>query len=186
MKAKIVGILSAFTASLCCVGPIVLIALGLGGLGVGAVIGKYHWYFILAGIVLLTFGWRTYLKEKRSCDAEGCEMKGKGMTRNILIAASALVLIFTAINIHTYAFGGAKELTSEQGTHVSIPVKGMTCAACEMTIESALKKHPGVYESKASTRNKNVLVAYDPNETSLDEIIATINETGYQAERPKE
>jgi len=185
MKAKIVGILSAVTASICCVGPIVLIALGLGGLGLGAAIGKYHWYFLLAAIVLLIFGWRTYFKEKKECDAERCEMKGKAITRNVLIAASTIVLVFTAINVYTYAFGGAKELTSEQGTQVSIPVKGMTCAACEVAIQTALKKHPGVYEVIASAKNETVQVAYDPAEISLEDMINVVNQTGYEATKPQ-
>ena len=67
MKAKGLGILSAITASVCCLGPIVLIVLGLGSLGLGAALGKYHWYFIFAAALILSFAWRSYFKEKKSC-----------------------------------------------------------------------------------------------------------------------
>jgi hypothetical protein len=40
MKAKYAGILSAILGSICCIGPLLLIALGLG---TGAVVmGQYH------------------------------------------------------------------------------------------------------------------------------------------------
>ena len=42
MESHKVGILSALAASVCCVGPVLLAALGLGSLGVGAFIGEYH------------------------------------------------------------------------------------------------------------------------------------------------
>ncbi|MCH7590211.1 heavy-metal-associated domain-containing protein [PVC group bacterium] len=184
MKTKNIGIFSAFTASICCVGPIALIALGLGGLGIGAAIGRYHWYFILGAILLLGIGWKSYFKEKKSCDTRGCEMKDKGITKNILIIASVIVLIFSGLNILTYASGNGNELSTQEGTQLSIPVKGMTCISCEFAVNSAVKKFPGVYEVKASAKNQKALVSYDPEKTSLDEIIEAINETGFNAEKP--
>jgi len=184
MKTKNIGIFSALTASICCVGPIVLIALGLGGLGIGAVIGKYHWYFILGAILLLGIGWKSYFKEKKFCDTRGCEMKDKGITKNILIVASVVVLIFSGLNILTDVSGNGKELSTQEGTQLSIPVKGMTCATCEFAVNSAVKNVPGIYEVRASAKNQKVLVSYDPEKTSLDEIIEAINKTGFKADKP--
>src|SRR3989338_3584349 len=107
MKAKGLGILSALPASICCLGPLLLILIGLGGLGFGAIIGKYHWYFILGSALLLAFAWRRYFKEKNSCESARCEMEGKKMTRNILLLASAVVLTFVGLNVYTYARAGA-------------------------------------------------------------------------------
>ncbi len=184
MKAKNLGILSALTASACCVGPLLLILLGLGGLGLGAVIGKYHWYLIAMAAALLSLGWYLYLKEKKSCEKEACEMKNKGVTRNILILASAVVLGFAGLNVYTYA-GGDRQINAQTGTQITIPVKGMTCATCELSVNSAVKKLPGVFDVKASAKNQTALVSYDPDKTSLDEIISAINKTGYKAEKPK-
>jgi mercuric ion transport protein len=184
MKAKNLGILSALTASACCVGPLLLILLGLGGLGLGAVIGKYHWVLIAAAAALLSLGWVAYLKEKNSCEKAACEMKNKGITRNILILASAAVLGFTGLNVYTYA-GGDQRINAQTGTQITIPVKGMTCATCELSVNSAVKKLPGVFDVKASAKNQTALVSYDPNKTSLDKITEAINKTGYKAEKPK-
>lgn len=186
MKAKGLGILSALTASACCLGPLLFIALGLGSLGLGAVLGKYHWYFILGAALILGFAWRSYFREKRSCESAHCEMEGKKMTRNVLALASAIVLTFAGLNLYTYAKGDvAEEVSQREGARVSIPVEGMSCFTCEIAVQSTVKKLPGVYEVKASVKDRQAIVSYDPQKTSLDQIVAAINETGYKAEKPK-
>jgi len=184
MKAKGLGIISAMTASVCCLGPFVLILAGLGGLGIGALIGKYHWYFILTAALLLGIAWRSYFKEKKSCAAKLCEMEGKKMTRAVLTLATAVVLTFAGLNLYTYAKGGSVEDVSGQGVQLSIPVEGMSCFTCETAVQSAVKKLPGIYDVKASAKEKTAWVSYDPGKTSLDHIIAAINETGFKAQKP--
>jgi len=184
MKAKGLGILSAITASVCCLGPFVLILAGLGSLGLGAVIGKYHWYFITGAGALLAFAWRSFLKEKKSCETRQCEMENKNMTRNILMGATLVVMTFVGLNVYTYAKGSPTEVTAKSGVQMTIPVEGMTCFTCEMAVQSAVKKLPGVSHATASAKNGNLAVAYDPAKVSLDEIVNAVNETGYQAVKP--
>lgn len=184
MKAKAMGILSAFTASLCCLGPLVLILLGLGGLGLGAVLGKYHGYFILTAGVLLALGWREYFREEKSCRARHCEMEGKKMTRTVLLLATGVVLTFAGLYGYTYAKGSSAPQMKAQGIQIAIPVEGMVCFTCEKAIQSAVHKLPGIYDVKASAKEKKAWVSYDPEKTSLDEILAAINETGFKAQRP--
>jgi len=108
MKVSKLGILSAVIASICCVGPLLLILLGLGGLGIGAAIGKYHGYFIVAALLLLTFAWRSYLKEKKVCDLKACKMENKRVTLLILIMSTLIVAVFVALNIYTHIHCCAK------------------------------------------------------------------------------
>ncbi|MBI4431740.1 MAG: cation transporter [Candidatus Omnitrophica bacterium] len=185
MKAKSFGVLSVITASVCCLGPFVLILFGLGSLGLGAVIGKYHWYFILASGILLAFAWRSYFKEKISCEAKRCEMEGKKMTCAVLTLATAVVLTFAGLNFYTYAKGSSEIPFFEAGVQVSIPVKGMSCFTCEVAVQSAVKKVPGVHQVKASARDKVAIVSYDPQKANLEQIVAAINQTGYTAEKPR-
>jgi copper chaperone CopZ len=185
MKAKGFGILSALTASICCLGPLLLIALGLGSLGLGAFLGKYHWYFILAAALLLGLGWYGYFKEKRSCESAHCQMQGKNITRTVLTVATLVVMTFTGLNVYTFARGISKESLSTSGVRISIPVKGMTCFTCEVTVQQALKKLPGIMDAKASAKEGVAMVSYDPQKISLNQIIETINKTGYEAEKPE-
>jgi mercuric ion transport protein len=102
MKVLKLGILSVAIASICCVGPLLLILLGLGSLGIGAVIGKYHWYFIAAALLLLTFTWGSYLQEKKTCGLKVCKMENKKVTLLTLIISTLIVAIFAALNIYNY------------------------------------------------------------------------------------
>ncbi len=68
MKAKQAGILAVILGSICCIGPLLLLAIGVGS---GAVfIGRYHWFFIIAAMAILTWAWAKYLREKTVCDCE--------------------------------------------------------------------------------------------------------------------
>jgi len=107
------------------------------------------------------------------------------MTRNILVLASAVVLVFAGLNLYTYAKSSPIGNAAKSGVQVAIPVQGMTCFTCELTVQSAVKKLPGIQEVKASAKDKIAWVSYDPQKTSLDQIIAAINHVGYKAEKPK-
>src|SRR3989338_10690094 len=184
MKAKGLGILSALTASVCCLGPFVLILAGLGSLGLGAVIGKYHWYFVLTAALLVGIAWRSYFKEKKSCEAKLCEMEGQKMTKAILLVATTVVLTFAGLNLYTYAKSSPAQELNAQGVQMDIPVEGMTCFTCETTVQSAVSKLPGIYDVKASAKEKTAWVSYDPKKTSPEHIITAINETGFKAQKP--
>ncbi len=188
MKAHRLGILSAVVASVCCLGPPLLILLGLGSLGLGSFFGRYHWYFILAGTVLLGFAWRSYLKEKRRCTTEGCRMVKGGTTRSILSVASFIVAIFLGLNLYTYAKGQSEVILVTQAgeKEVVIPVEGMSCFSCELSVQKGLEGVKGVRSSKANATKGIVTVSYDPNRTTAKDLVAAINKTGYKASFPKE
>jgi copper chaperone CopZ len=188
MKAQKLGILSGVVASLCCLGQPLLIFLGLGTLGLGSFFGKYHWYFIGGGTLLLAFAWRAYFKEKRRCTTEGCQMVREGTTRSILLMASLIVVVFFGLNLFTYA-GGRKEIILSQKTdekQVVIPVEGMSCFTCELSVEKALNSVEGIQFSQASAQKGNVSILYDPGKVTVEDLVRTINKTGYKASFPKE
>lgn len=61
------GVLSALVASLCCVGPLVLILLGVGGASTAISIGYRQPYFLVFGVAILGFGfYKLYRKSCRS------------------------------------------------------------------------------------------------------------------------
>ena len=99
MKPAHLGLLSALTASLCCLGPMLLALLGLGSLGIGAIFGRYSWWFILAAIGILVFAWRRYLQEASRCRAAHCETAQGKMTGAVLIFASVVVAIFVGVHL---------------------------------------------------------------------------------------
>lgn len=188
MKSVKIGVLSAITVSICCIGPLILIALGLGSWGLGAVISKYHRLFLTTGILLILFSWTRYFKEKKKCTIKKCQMENKRVTLTVLIISTTIVLFFAGLNLYTYA---GRPLVidpiisvAEMKT-ISIPVEGMTCFSCEFAVSSALKKIDGVVSVKASAKEGKAQVKYDPLKTTVAQLIEVINKRGYKAGMPR-
>jgi len=67
----------------------------------------------------------------------------------------------------------------------TIPVTGMTCAACSARIQRTLERAPGVASANVNLMTNSATVEFDPTVSSLDALIATIKDTGYGAELPR-
>jgi P-type Cu+ transporter len=68
-----------------------------------------------------------------------------------------------------------------------IPITGMTCANCAMTVERTLKKKvPGIVDASVNFASEKARVSYIPSLTSLDDIVAAVEKAGYGAIRPHE
>ena len=81
------AIASAFLASACCIGPLVLGLLGLGGAGLLVKLEAYRPYFTAATAVALGAGfWLTYRKPRPAAgDACACELPGSNRIARILL-----------------------------------------------------------------------------------------------------
>jgi Cu+-exporting ATPase len=70
-------------------------------------------------------------------------------------------------------------------TRVDIPVQGMTCAACQASVQKALQRQPGVVDASVNLMMKNAAVTYDPAVTRPEALVEAIRDTGYEAELPR-
>jgi Cu+-exporting ATPase len=68
------------------------------------------------------------------------------------------------------------------GGKVTIPVSGMTCAACSGRVQRALEKEPGVQGAAVNLMMKAATVNFDPGVTSPERLVQTIRGTGYGAD----
>ncbi|MBN1625994.1 MAG: copper-translocating P-type ATPase, partial [Deltaproteobacteria bacterium] len=70
-------------------------------------------------------------------------------------------------------------------TDITIPITGMTCANCAMTIERTLKKKvPGVVNASVNFASERAYVEYLPDSVSTDQIVSAIEKAGYGAVLP--
>jgi copper chaperone CopZ len=60
-------------------------------------------------------------------------------------------------------------------------VEDMHCANCAMRIESIEDDLSGIKEVNASYVKQQMIVEYDENAVSVDEIITAVKQKGYQA-----
>ncbi len=68
-------------------------------------------------------------------------------------------------------------------TEVDLDITGMTCASCAARVEKKLNRMPGVIATvNYGTDRAHIAL---PKGTSIDDAIATIEATGYRAQRPR-
>jgi len=62
---------------------------------------------------------------------------------------------------------------------ITLPITGMTCANCSATIERNLKKVSGVQVALVNLSSERATVEYNPNESTLEDLIDRVNRAGY-------
>jgi Cu+-exporting ATPase len=67
---------------------------------------------------------------------------------------------------------------------VTIPVGGMTCAACQASVQRALSKEPGVLDASVNLMTESAAVTFDPAITTPTLLVGAIQRTGYEAQLP--
>ncbi len=101
-----------------------------------------------------------------------------GNKASALIIVLALVIVGVAAGTTVFATAATRVSVSAAKT-VVIDVEGMTCEGCAKLIDETLNKLKGVISAKASYKNKNVKVVYNPKEITLAEIKKAISDLGY-------
>ncbi len=71
-------------------------------------------------------------------------------------------------------------MSQMQSSQLTLPVIGMTCANCAVTIERNTKKVDGVSEAAVNLASEKVTVIYDPAVASPQAVIERIERAGYQ------
>jgi len=166
MKAKQAGIVAAILAATCCVGPLLLVAIGVGSAAV--FVGRYHWFFLIGGIGVLTWAWAKYLREKTVCHCENKPRGGRRSRMLTLLIATLLVLGFAGLNVSRYVFASAPLAQQTQTQlangldRVVISVEGLTCLACEIPVRHALRRIDGVRSVQVNAGTKTATVDYEP------------------------
>ena len=187
------AVAAAAAASLCCIGPLVFVALGLGAFGASAVFESLRPYLLGAAVLLLAFGfYRTYFRRSEAACAPGeaCATKPSGRATRAALWIAALSVIAFALSPY-YAGTLTRRLSAKTTApaasepsiaRATFKVTGMTCAGCEVTIKLALEQTPGVRGSEVSYDRGEAVVEYDPSVTDVAKIRKAIDETGYTCE----
>lgn len=189
MKAQLaLSVLTALTASMCCITPVLAI---LGG--TGSIATSVHWlepfrpYFISASVLVLGLAWfQSFSVKKDDCDCEIPKKKSFFQSRRFLSAITIFSFLLIAFPSYSkFFFQNSKQVAQQQDKNkkIELTVSGMTCTSCELHIEGEVKKLPGVSLVKASYEKGSTTVEFDEQKINADKIIAAINETGYKVEQ---
>jgi Cu+-exporting ATPase len=66
-----------------------------------------------------------------------------------------------------------------------MPVLGMTCAACQAHVQSALTATPGVRSARVDLMRHRAAVEFDPRVAAPDALVRAVRDSGYDAVLPR-
>lgn len=176
---------SAIAACVCCLGPLVLLALGISGAWISHLTGLEPYRPIFAALALIFLGfafYSVYRKPKaESCPVEKpCPHPGvKRKYRTTLWIVLVLILgllIFPYVVPYVFAGSQGEKLQTEK---VRIVVKNMSCFACTVTVKKSLTRLEGVQEVKVTLDPPEAVVVFDPAKVRVEEIMKTTTNAGY-------
>jgi len=180
-----IGLISgSFLASLCCIGPLILAALGLGGAGIVAGLESYRPYFMGFTFLSLGFGfYMNYRKKEVECEDGSCKVETGSKNSKIMLwsmtGLAIILMAFPYINWGDDNFDFTN--VSPEYSVVTIPVKGMSCSSCNKAVELAVGKLKGIRKVSADHEKGEAIVAFRKDKISIANIVESINKLGYNA-----
>jgi len=100
------SVISAVLASICCIGPLAFVFLGLSGAAFFANFEQYRWLFGAIALVFLALGFYITYRDKGSCvpDTSCAVNPGRRKLNKILLWVSAILVIGFILSPNTIGF----------------------------------------------------------------------------------
>ncbi len=120
-------------------------------------------------------------KKNRSC----CTSKAPKFyqTKGYLIGITLFAAFSIAYPYYSTFFTSQTVTTKNSAIQnlktVTLGISGMTCTACETTINNSILKVNGVVSAKTSYKNENVKIEFDSLQTTYSELKTAIFKSGY-------
>lgn len=178
------ALFAAIVASSCCLGPLLLSLLGLGGIGIFGWISPLRPYILgLTGLFLAAAFYLTYRRPKVAPgDACGCEpSKARWRQKAVLWIATFAVVVFA---LAPTVLAKAEHLRRSQAPTTAavavIHVEGIDCEACAAPMRRKLDKLGGFHGLQLDLKNQTVTVNYDPGPDRPAVYVKAINDLGYE------
>ncbi|MBI5149920.1 MAG: cation transporter [Candidatus Omnitrophica bacterium] len=180
------AISAAIAASVCCLGPLILVGLGFSGAWIGG-LSAFERYRPLS--MLITFGflafafYKVYSKPKADCcetDSYCANPKADKINKIALWSVMVLVIGMLVSPNVIGAFASKSTLTQPATTkQVVLNVEGMTCAACSVTVSKSLKRVDGVQEANVTLIPPEAVVTFDPVKVKVEQLVEATKNVGY-------
>lgn len=182
------GLLTAISASLCCITPVLALLAGTSGLA-----STFAWldplrpYFIGLTVLVLGFAWYQKLKSQKQidCNCDSDEKPSFFQSKKFLGIVTVMTGLMLAFPIYAYQFYPKTITQTFIGDKSNIKktefiIQGMTCSGCEAHVNNEVNKLTGIIKSKVSYENGNAIIEFDQSKTDIKEIELAIGQTGYK------
>ncbi len=184
------GIFSAVAASLCCLTPVMALVAGSSSAVVHfSRIEPARPYLVGLTIAIFSYAWYRKLLPASTSDVDcTCEKTKVSFfqTKKFLLGVTLLSLVMMSFPMYAHKFypeskgqSIKNEIVANQ-QHVNFAIHGMSCAGCELEVNQELSKVGGILAYQTSYLKATTQVIFDPSKTSLKDIEAAIQKTGYQ------
>ena len=184
-------ILGAIGASICCIGPLLLLSLGIGGVWVSSLVAleAYRPIFIGATLIFLGLAFYRVYRPSRNEDCEpGSVCAAPATKRGTKMLLWAVTLIALGLIAFPYiapelANAGQQSSVAPPQTETAIlKVENMTCAGCALTAEKSLTSIDGVVAASVTFESGKARVIYDPTRVNQEDLVSAIERAGYPSE----
>ena len=198
---------AALAAAACCLGPVLLVSLGVGGAWVGSLsaLEPYRPLFMAVAFGFLGFGfYRVYGQSRQEDCGDGaeCEVPRASLANRVSlwVATVAVVGLFSSPYLLSLGLGEAaaesgdarptsveadetadRQAGAAELSSVALEVDGMTCAGCVRTLDSTLGDLDGVEQVEVTLEPPRAEVTYDDSRVDVDDLIEATEGVGYSA-----
>lgn len=192
------SIAAAGLASLCCIGPLAAVALGIGSFSAAAFFEGLRPYLLgLTALLLVGAFYLNYRKRPEAdCEDGTCAVSPEKKRKQTMLLwlATGAVAALAAFPHYSAVFWGesnqggtalAASRSAETSNQATFDVEGMTCAGCAATLESALRDAPGVDTATVSLEAKTAVVSFDSSTTDTQKLTALMTEHGFTGKARK-
>lgn len=191
-KLSLAGsVLTALTASLCCLGPLVAVGLGLGSFGAAAAVEQWRPYLLALTVLLLAVSfYLVYRPAAQTCAEGDCPPAPVGRWNKLVLWSGTLLVIgFGAFPYYAEGLVRSNPTTvpvrsatppADPIATATLPITGMTCAGCTPTVKQSLARIPGVQRAEVSFAPPQARVTYDPKQVNHQMLTEAIRQAGYE------
>lgn len=188
------GLLTAISASLCCITPVLALLAGTSGLA-----STFSWldplrpYLIGLTVLVLGFAWYQKIKPQKQvdCNCDTTEKTPFIQTKTFLGIVTVFAGLMLAFPTYAHIFFPKTEkqtIVTEQANiqTAEFAINGMTCSGCEEHVNYEVNKLTGIVNTTVSYEKGNAIVEFDKTKTDIQEIEKAILKTGYSVTDKKE
>ena len=194
----VTSLLTAVSASLCCITPVLALLAGSSGIAASfSWLDPFRPWLIGITVVVLAFAWYQKLKPK-SAEEIACECEDDDLptgkagkpsfwhSKKFLGIVTVFAAVILAFPYYADVFYPETQLSVSENANLEstyeINITGMTCSGCEEHVKLEIGKLSGISGLEVSYEKANAVVTFDESKTNINEVKAAIDKTGYKVE----
>ncbi len=179
------SVIAAILASVCCIGPLILVGFGIGSLTFFSQFNELRLFLIIISLLLIISAFYfAYRKREVKCEDGSCKIESAGKWNKISVWLAAIFVAgFIAFPYFGFDTPGQNKLPVNPGFQtVELKINNMDCEACARGLENQLKNLKGVKSAEINYSKEEGKVLYDAAITDKKKLSSFLTEEGYPSE----